>query len=1197
MAVTRAQTGWFKNKSKATRLRVLTAAATRIDISDRNEAKRQKALRAGWQSDAWCVDPETEILTTRGWLTYGEVVAGDLALTLNQETGESEWQPVKAVKVFDVSERPMLSMQGRLHSSLSTLDHKWPTVARREAFTQADVDIRRERRHAKRLGLPPPSAPAHGPRPAATLVCALTRSDELTTRHSLITAAPCADLPDVAVYTDAFVELVAWFWTEGTIKASGAVVITQSWRVYPENVARIRAALTAVFGPAVPTTRGLQYPAWREGTDEDMAVFALDKYAGQRLGAIAPAPDKVVATGFVRSLTLAQLELFIQTSVDADGHRDARTGANVCVTQSVRARLEPLALASILTGRTPHIYLKDEGCWRLHIRDKATVNPLDAASREWENATVVKRVTYSGQVWCPMVANRTWLARRRGTVYFTGNTYRSSVPELRYAVKFLAHCCARMKLFPAVYLPGAESDEPVPLAHAEGVPMDLSGLAELGLQELGNGRMAMAHLMGDLSTNLSVAGEGWLLGRQNEQTGEEEWGIRSVDELVVTDTSWRLREMPDNPNGVIPWVDLDPDTCVISRIWTPDPRYHLLADSPVKAMLDECEAICILRRIIRATGRSRLSGRGLLCFPNEITFANEPNDDQDPDADTFIADLTKAMMAPITNEGTAESVVPLVVRGPGEFLDKIRHIDFASSFDSEASKTREELIGVIATGFDLPKEVIMGIADLNHWSAWQVSDDVFRHHVEPAVIEAVDALTGAFLRPYLQSYGVPDEWVRRCVLWYDPVELVTHPDRTADSQKAYEDMIISAEAYRKAAGFAEDDAPTVSELEMRRVMDIRALPLNLLMEYAQRFDPTLVVPPITVSGMVPGIKPGGVDMGEGLIPTQPTRPQADAGVGLDKPVSAPAPAQPGPPPAAQNPVPPKPGPPAALTAASGGASISRQLMDVDRQLRIRLQAAANAAMLRQMERAGAKMRTKLGKDETVRTKIDQRRNEHVPFILGKDAMAAAGLTAAGLMNDDWAALREQFMRWTGAAQRQSLRLIGKLVDIPQQAVDQAGNALAVQLDAAWNVFKHALNTIGQQLLSEDPAELDPDALVPVGTLRAVLSVAGGAPSSALTIDASTGGGMSGFVPQIGSGATIQKLAGVGGANVERYVWHHTATTVHPFEPHEALDGVEFHSFTDDALKNPDSFPDNAYFLPGDHPGCSCDAELLYEVAP
>lgn len=47
-----------------------------------------------------CVDRETEILATRGWLRHDQVRAADMCLTLNTDTGMAEWQPVQSVHIF-----------------------------------------------------------------------------------------------------------------------------------------------------------------------------------------------------------------------------------------------------------------------------------------------------------------------------------------------------------------------------------------------------------------------------------------------------------------------------------------------------------------------------------------------------------------------------------------------------------------------------------------------------------------------------------------------------------------------------------------------------------------------------------------------------------------------------------------------------------------------------------------------------------------------------------------------------------------------------------------------------------------------------------------------------------------------------------------------------------------------------------------
>ncbi len=231
--------------------------------------------------------------------------------------------------------------------------------------------------------------------------------------------------------------------------------------------------------------------------------------------------------------------------------------------------------------------------------------------------------------------------------------YRDSIPELRYAVEFLANCSSRMRLFPAGYPVGGESDNPVPLADIPGCPPGLADAAGAAINDLGNGRMAISGKLHSLSTNLSIAGEGWLLGQQDPRTGAETWTIRSVGEIIVKEDKYYLREVPGESQGVFGNIELDEDTTLISRIWRPHPQWRLLADSPLRSMMDTCDALMILRRMIRATGRSRLAGAGIVGIPEELQIKRPSDDNEDPEADDFMGEFVKAMLEPIADEGAA----------------------------------------------------------------------------------------------------------------------------------------------------------------------------------------------------------------------------------------------------------------------------------------------------------------------------------------------------------------------------------------------------------------------------------------------------------------------------------------------------------------------------------------------------------------
>jgi hypothetical protein len=770
--------------------------------------------------------------------------------------------------------------------------------------------------------------------------------------------------------------------------------------------------------------------------------------------------------------------------------------------------------------------------------------------------------------------------------------YRDSIGELRYAVKFLANASARMRLFVGVEpLEGEDEKKPMRLSETSGIPEQVVSEAAQALEDLARDEGARRVIMKDLSTNISVAGECFVVGRTDPETGDETWSIRSLDELAIKegpkDEKYELREIPDGPQGIIPWVPLDPKLTTISRVWISHPRFKLLGDSPMRAMLSDNESLTIMRRAIRSDSRSRL-GRGLLLFPDEVSIKVPEDDNEDPEADPVFGALTRALMEPISDEGVASAVAPIVIRGPADALKEIRHLPLAPPYEEAAAKTREELIGIIATSFDLPKEVIMGIADLNHWSAWQVDDNTFRHHIEPHEIELCDALTGGYFRPRLIANGVPEQWARRLVIWYDPTELVTHPDQTADALKLHENLVISDEALLRIAGFALTDAPSKQEIQVRLLEKMRTWPPNLVMAFLHAWDPTLTAPAMAGPPAIPGISPTGVDVAES--------PTALPGRGPE-PIEAPPERAP-----AEDPTPigPPPSPVTASGASSDHARLSRKLTQIDRDLRTRLQTAANAAMMTQLERLGGRLRSRVAKDETLRTRIAHRRNERVSAILGPDVVTAAGF-GSGLPDEGWTAFREQFMSWTSAAQEQAVKVAAQIGGLTDEAdalkVARAANILGVE--KSWQWLSDALTKLGEHLTfnpvpsaGAEWGELNPDSLVPTGLIRGALGIAGG---GELGVDAA-GNAITNLgepIGQVATGATITELLEGSGLEVAQYEWEHGSMTIHPFEPHLDLDGVQFESFEDPRLANATDWPGNAFFLPGDHEGCGCDVCPLW----
>src|SRR5665213_2576214 len=250
-------------------------------------------------------------------------------------------------------------------------------------------------------------------------------------------------------------------------------------------------------------------------------------------------------------------------------------------------------------------------------------------------------------------------------------TLHDSLPELSYGHGFLAHCASRMRLFPAAYPLIGETDKPLdindPLLET---PPEVIAACTNAMTDLGNGRLAISNILEQLSLNFSVTGEAFLLGLTDPETLQNVYSIRSVSEIVIYDDDVKLREGPMTNTGVLGLIDL-PEDALVERMWQPHPQFRLLAQSPMRALINTCEDLQIMRRLIRATGRSRLAGRGILFLPSEMSVPNLNDDNGNIDSDEFLSTLTTAMMTPIRNEGDASGVVPLVVQAPGDQISKI----------------------------------------------------------------------------------------------------------------------------------------------------------------------------------------------------------------------------------------------------------------------------------------------------------------------------------------------------------------------------------------------------------------------------------------------------------------------------------------------------------------------------------------------
>lgn len=325
----------------------------------------------------WPCDEMTDIYTRDGWVTYEGLQAGVEVLALDIKTGLSSFQPIDGARVEHVTDRPMLSVEGRYHSSLTTPDHRWP-VERDGALEWARTENFLENpRHA-------------GPS---------------RVRRSMLLGAQSRDIPVVPKVSDAFARLLAWCATDADLTPPGRGYRLRIRQRNAENFPSIETALEGVEH-ARYVDKSADVNEW---ILSQVATEALDAY-GVRSGS-----RWHLSRDAVGMLTESQLHLLLDTAVQANGHK--RTLFSVD-----ESRLDAFEHAAILLGHRVS---------RGRRNQQTGFGDTPVAWLSWGGTTRfaprpdlhVEEVSYTGVIFCPKVPiGRSFLARRNGKVFFTGNT-------------------------------------------------------------------------------------------------------------------------------------------------------------------------------------------------------------------------------------------------------------------------------------------------------------------------------------------------------------------------------------------------------------------------------------------------------------------------------------------------------------------------------------------------------------------------------------------------------------------------------------------------------------------------------------------------------------------------------------------------------------------------------------------------------
>lgn len=409
-------------------------------------------------------------------------------------------------------------------------------------------------------------------------------------------------------------------------------------------------------------------------------------------------------------------------------------------------------------------------------------------------------------------------------------SYYDLVPEVKFSANFFSQMLRKVRLYPALIDPDTHEPEEIhsgPVFDAFDKVKDRSG----GREELQGSYGKLRFLIGEGYLTASpdeARGEIWEYLSPNElrvQPGGSASRFRapmlSADQFIIGNDQAHIDEFgpPEGPA----FAESGPDIIIVYRLWRSSPAYTDLADCNMKAAVDSgiLEELVLSTYSVRAQLKSRMNQNGVWFVPEEISFASLGNDpEEDPTSDIFTQRLTEVMMASLSDPGSAEAMLPIVARVSAEFCDKANLVKFNDvQGDLAEINQRTEMIGRFATCIELPKEVVTGTADINHWGAWLISEETWDSYGAPAALEMASDFNAAYLQPTMREQGFAD-W-QNVTIGIDPSAVINHPDKAKDADALYNGRAISKKVWRESKGYNDNDEMPDDELNEMLGVQIR----------------------------------------------------------------------------------------------------------------------------------------------------------------------------------------------------------------------------------------------------------------------------------------------------------------------------------------------------------------------------------------
>jgi hypothetical protein len=330
----------------------------------------------------FCMTEEDhQVLTKYGWKVREELKVGEEILAF--DNGRAEWQKIEAIPTFAVENISMCHLHNRNFEAFVTEDHRWNSVRL--------IGRKKDRFEYK-----------------------FKKTSELNGTDLIPRVCETYEFPEISPFSDEQICLLAWFWTDGSIKKrprykNDSILIYQSERGNHRKCVIIRKLLQRA---------GEKFCESKSKKDQ---LIHFELYGDISKWLLSIAPNKVLPNNLPTLLTKRQTKLFVKHSMLGDGYKTqlVRTkGCAISVSREVKKEnLNILRVMYLLLG-IPTSLSFGTGNY--------TTMQTSSVKRVYVQKLRREKFTYTGNIWCVQVPSKAFFTKCKDNIYVTGNSIDSS---------------------------------------------------------------------------------------------------------------------------------------------------------------------------------------------------------------------------------------------------------------------------------------------------------------------------------------------------------------------------------------------------------------------------------------------------------------------------------------------------------------------------------------------------------------------------------------------------------------------------------------------------------------------------------------------------------------------------------------------------------------------------------------------------